>query len=241
MSAAPETVSLRYQPADTPAPVIRRIWDVDWDEFFGQLVKTTHLVMPVPGGVTLQKLRESIRAAAIRRGMNVRCHAVGDDLYVSIRHTRPRTRSSERNKEIVAALDAGETMEAVGHRYSLSRQRIEQIKIQNFAHLPPGRMRTDAAIEFLGPYLPFITQRFCAVCGDEIPNNKGKKGHATIWLCAPCRQLQRIINKIKGCLAGWSRGDTPTAQQQRNQAIHMIRKHNIKPEHLAGRKKEATA
>jgi Mor family transcriptional regulator len=213
------------------APVKRHVFN--WDAVIERLKQSsTTIAVDLPEGINANQIRHGITQAGIRRGLSVGTRILGGRIFLNLRKTAtPRKqRNPERDSKILEAVEAGETLESIGHRYSLSRQRIEQIA-NNFTTLP-AQERREATLEFLEPYLIHIDRRFCAVCGNEIPLVSGSKRRVSYWLCSSCVELQKVINSIKGNLVSWRNGN----EHARLEALWLIRKYNIKPEHLAGAK-----
>jgi len=214
------------------APVKRHVFN--WDAVIERLKQSpTTIAVDLPEGINANQIRHGITQAATRRGLSVGTRILGGRIFLNLRKTaNPRKqRNPERDLKILEAVEAGETMESVGHRLSLSKQRIEQI-VNDFRNGLPPQERREATLEFLEPYLIHIDRRFCAVCGSEITLVEGSKRRVSLWLCSSCVELQKVISDIKGNLVSWRNGN----EHGRLQALYLIRKYNIKPVHLAGAK-----
>lgn len=225
--------SLLEHAVEVQAPSVYRNDGLDYDAFIDRLSACDAdkaLSFPLPVSVPFFNFGQSLRSAAMRRGINVSIRHIGEDVYVVRRSTSRRNRkASQRDAEIIEALRNGETQVAVAVKYSLSRQRVEQIEKKYFvAGISPAN-RHDSLLAFIAPYIASLGEKYCPICGDGDVSEKST-------LCTACKLLVKHINRVRNFLSAWR--DRGKAQALR-QASYEIRKYNLKPEHLSGKKLEA--
>jgi hypothetical protein len=208
-------------------PVVYR-HTTDFPAVIDRLIELGHgktLSFELPPDLKVPYVQSSLANVAIRRGVSVRTRCLSGVIYVTLSDLPRRTNLSAtkaRNIEIVRLRNAGETLESIGRRYSISRQAVDQVLVRKFSEMPFGSGRTDAAKEFIQPYMARIDEKFCPMCSNKV--------EARIQLiCGACRLAIKRANRIRNLLNCWRNGDHHSLAQ----AIHEIRKYNIKPEHIA--------
>lgn len=170
----------------------------------------------------------TVRQSAIRRGFNVliRNSPNGFLIYrAALRNSRRSPEQFERYRECAERFAAGETLDAIGQSFGVSRQAIEQ-RIRNyerFSELPFGHSRIEATDNFILPYLAVVKDMpSCVLCG--APSEKRHTG-----MCADCRTVIKIRTAIASRLRGFLKYGE---RHYLSQAIMDIRRYGVKPEDL---------
>lgn len=220
-------VELNLRVADVPIHYSSKYsWVLDK---LAELPADKSVAFPLPAGVKPSAVQGMPNQAAVRREMFIGTRTINGEMYV-FRSQRERkvdgwqNSKRSRNSEIVVAVGSGETYQAVADKFNLTRQRVQQIVVN--AAPRQKLLRKAAAAEFIAPYLKFLSESdFCISCSEPLPShNRG-------ICCHKCNKAAYYIRVIKSRLRKWNCG--AGHRQYLSQAIHEIRKANLKPEDLA--------
>jgi len=140
-------------------------------------------------------------------------------------------RNKTRRTEIAQTWATGITLEETGAKFGITRERVRQI-IQNPGLREYHARRRAASLEFVGKYNPTPVCQRCRELFE--PNKSEKRPGIAAGLCSSCgtklhivRQVQSHLRRLSVTYRLHGRWDSP---QFLNQAVYLIRKHNLKPE-----------
>ena len=136
-----------------------------------------------------------------------------------------------RDESIAKIWATGKTLQETGSKFDMTRERVRQI-IQNPGLKKYHARRRQANLEFAETYNPTPV---CQRCRESLkPVQFRRKAATAKKLCSNCgirlrtvRRVQAYLRKLGATCRQRGRWDSPQAL---NQAVYLIRKHNLKPE-----------
>ena len=141
------------------------------------------------------------------------------------------TRNKARQTEIAQVWATGITLQEAGEKLGITRERVRQV-IQNPGLKGYHARRRATNLELAEKYNPIPV---CQRCREPFePIHFRRKAASARKLCLGCndrlrtvRRVQDYLRKLDVTYKQRGRWDSP---QSLNQAVYLIRKHNLKPE-----------
>ena len=134
-------------------------------------------------------------------------------------------RQARRREAIAQTWASGDTLEEVGKKFSVTRQRVHQI-VENLGVAKYQAQRREVNRRLVAEYNPVPV---CQRCREPLHFNGKKMGR----FCELCNDKLRLVRIVQARLR-----EMGTVSQQRgydchlylSTAAYLIRKHNLKPE-----------